>query len=169
MTNKKLVLWMAGLALLFSISFLDAQQNKPFYFYGYRDKGAVYANMGVAKNFNQPTEMMGYLDRAVAYINAGKYDLAISDCNKALELADGYPPAVGTRVLAYLNAGKYDLAFADIDFLGENFFSGSPNDAWLYYIRGKVNALSGNKAKAEADYKLAVELDPDYAKQEKYF
>ncbi|GMO28756.1 MAG: hypothetical protein Ta2B_09680 [Termitinemataceae bacterium] len=167
MRKMKFVLWMAGLTFLFSFSGCAAK--KGFYFVGYSDKGAVYANSGVAENFNEPTEMMGYLDRAVAYINAGKYDLAISDCNKALELGEGYPPAVGTRVLAYLNAGKYDLAIEDINFLGENFFSGSPKDAWIFYIRGKVYALSGDKERAEADFNSALELDPDYAKQEKYF
>ena len=143
------------------------EKQKPYYFYGL--KGPFFANSVVAENFNEPTDGPGYLNRAVAYINAGQYDKAISDCNKALETMEGYPPAIGTRCLAYLNAGKYDLAIEDIDFLGNNFFSGSPNDAWILYIRGKLYSLEGNKEDAEDYYNRAVTVDPDYSTLDKYF
>ncbi|OGF46594.1 MAG: hypothetical protein A2452_11490 [Candidatus Firestonebacteria bacterium RIFOXYC2_FULL_39_67] len=79
----------------------------------------------------------------LAYINSkmGDYDLAIENCNKAIELGDDDEYSYGNRGNAYLIKGKYDFAIADFDKAiskGPSSFSENGKGE-LYYIRGEFD------------------------------
>jgi tetratricopeptide (TPR) repeat protein len=63
-----------------------------------------------------PDLVEAHITRAAAYCASGQYDLAITDCNKAIEINSGM------RGIAYLyrgyvhsRKGEHDLAIADRD------------------------------------------------------
>jgi len=63
-----------------------------------------------------PTRQMSatdYYNRVLNDINQSKYDLALVDFTKAIELNPNYADAYNYRGLIYYNQSKYDLALAD--------------------------------------------------------
>ena len=56
-----------------------------------------------------------YLNRGNSFCRKGKYDWAISDYNKALELNPKFTEAYYNRGLAYYGKGEYDNAIRDFD------------------------------------------------------
>jgi tetratricopeptide (TPR) repeat protein len=53
--------------------------------------------------------------RAVAYKGKAQYDLAIADCNKAIDLRHNYARAFYTRACTYKLQGKKDETIADLE------------------------------------------------------
>ena len=168
MTCKKNGFWAAVAVVCLGVLFSACarEEDPPFFFYGFPDAGALYVHNGVALNFNPPgaNDVDGLLDRAVAFIKAGEYQLALDDINRVLvHYGRMRVSAVGLRVLAFMNAGEYARALQDINVLGINFYSGSPNDAWLSHMAGLAHALSGNIEQAEENLLVAIAYDPRYA------
>ena len=156
---------LAIFCVLFS-SCARQEEDRPFFFYGFADTGPLYVHNRVAPNFNtpQPNDVDGLLDRAAAFILAGEYELAVEDINRVLvHYGRMRVSAVGLRVLAFMNAGEYARALQDINVLGLNFYTGSPNDAWLSHVAGLVHALTGNIEQAEESLLVAIYHDPRYS------
>jgi tetratricopeptide (TPR) repeat protein len=55
-----------------------------------------------------------YINIGIDKLNRGDYDKAISDCNKAIELAPKYANAYTTRARIHLMSNDYDKAWADV-------------------------------------------------------
>ena len=102
----------------------------------------------------KPPDFTFYQKRADESASEGKFDLAIADYNKAIELN---PKAVSL----YLSRGrvfysKKDYASASADY--SQAIELDPESA-LYFIRGDSYEKMGELQKAVSDYQKAVELD----------
>ena len=98
-----------------------------------------------------------YLLRATMYSHNQNYDLAILDCNKALELGYEDDQVYEVRAMSYLNLEKADEAIADCDHIIAN----NPKNAAAYKIRAGAYVLKDDYDAALEDCKKAIELDPN--------
>ncbi|WP_044034478.1 tetratricopeptide repeat protein, partial [Microcystis aeruginosa] len=73
-----------------------------------------------------------YNNRGNLYYNQQKYDLALSDYSKAIELNPNFAEAYNNRGVLYSYQQKYELALADFNKAIEI----NPNSADAYYNRG---------------------------------
>jgi lipoprotein NlpI len=93
-------------------------------------------------------------NRCAAYADNKQFDLAIADCNRAIEFdptARGYT----NRGTAFYARGDNDQAIADFNrAIGLN-----PKDALAYSNRGKAFYAKGENDRAIADYTQAIQID----------
>jgi tetratricopeptide (TPR) repeat protein len=95
-------------------------------------------------------------DSGVKYLGEKKYDLAISEFNKSLEI---YPVSAATynnRGFAYAKKGRYDLAISDFTKALEI----EPNGPQAYYNRGITYVIKGQFDTALLDLNKCLNLDP---------
>jgi tetratricopeptide (TPR) repeat protein len=85
-------------------------------------------------------------------------DLALADCNRALELAPENVAALENRGFVQFRAGRYADALADFD----RVLSRTPRPA-SYYLRGLSAGMLGLNSQSDADIAKAIELDPGVA------
>jgi tetratricopeptide (TPR) repeat protein len=95
-------------------------------------------------------------ERGEAYYFDGKYDQAILELTKAIEINPGLARAYVTRGLTYEDKNEYDLAIADFTIVIEI----KPTDARAYVYRGMAFENKGEYNLAIADYSKAIEVDP---------
>ena len=101
-----------------------------------------------------------YNKRGVAYYYLQKYDLAIADYTKAVELDPKFAWAYHNRGLAYYYLQKYNLAIADYTKAIEL----DPKFAWAYHNnRGNAYYDLKKYELAIADYNKAIALDQNDA------
>lgn len=98
-----------------------------------------------------------YNNQGVALAEAGKYDEAIIEYNKAIELSPNYATFYNNRGAAYHNNKQYDLAIADYNIAIQL----DPGKASTYYDRGAAYQNNKQYDLAIADYSKAIELDPN--------
>jgi tetratricopeptide (TPR) repeat protein len=109
-----------------------------------------------------PNVPMLYINRGIAFASQSKFQEAISDSDKALELlgAGSFPQsysavAYQTKGLAHQNQGNYKLA-------GE-FYSKAieldPTNAKFWNFRGITHQLQNQNDEALKDFTKAIELD----------
>jgi len=100
-----------------------------------------------------------YYQRGKAYFKIKDYNAAISDLNKAMQLAPDDAHLTSERGLIYFMAKKEDKAISDFDKAVEL----EPENPFRYasraFIKDRLNDLEG----AKADYQKALELDPEDA------
>jgi len=84
----------------------------------------------------------------------GEYDLAIADCNKAIELAPNFSDAYNNRGGAYLNLDQYERAIEDFS----EAIRLNPQDGLAYANRAKAYTLLDMDTEAEQDASRAIEL-----------
>jgi tetratricopeptide (TPR) repeat protein len=94
--------------------------------------------------------------RGAAYFLNGQYDLAISDCTKAIEIYPGDRLAYYHRGHAYFKKGFYDQAVSDYTKVTEI----NPKDNDAYEMRGDVNISKGLYDQSISDYTKAIEINP---------
>lgn len=95
--------------------------------------------------------------RASAKSEMGRYQEAVADCDRAIEL---YPKSVGAyhaRAIAKAEMGRHEEAFADYDKAIEL----DPKYANAYYGRAIAKGKLGRLEEAVANYDKAIELDPN--------
>jgi tetratricopeptide (TPR) repeat protein len=85
-----------------------------------------------------------------------RYDKAIADYNKAIEINPNLPDAHNYRGLAYYRKGHYDKAISDFNKAIEL----NPRDAEAYNNRGIAYVRKGQNDKAISDYTKAIEINP---------
>ena len=104
----------------------------------------------------------GYNNRGKAHLKQKKYDEAIQDFNKALELIKvDCAVAYNNRGKAYLEQEKYDEAIQDFN----DAISSNSRYAPAYYNLARAYDKLGEKRKALCDYIKARDLDPSFKKK----
>ena len=101
-----------------------------------------------------------YVQRGNAYYEQGKYDQAISDYTKAIDINPDFAKAYDNRGAAYAQKGNLSGAISDFTMAIAN----NPNDAEAYNNRGHAYAKLGNYVQAISDYTKAIKINPNYIK-----
>ncbi|TRT65107.1 MULTISPECIES: tetratricopeptide repeat-containing serine protease family protein, partial [unclassified Microcystis] len=137
--------------------------NNPNY---YNEKWAVLSELkrydeglaAINQAINLAPRAAWYYNRGNLYYYQQKYDLALSDYDKAIELNPNYAYAYYNRGNLYKNLQKYELALADYDKAIEL----NPNYAKAYYNRGVLYYDQKKYELALADWNKAIELNPNF-------
>lgn len=101
-----------------------------------------------------------HLFKGVQFDNEGKYDQAIIEFNKAIEINPKYADTFNRRGLVYSNLKKYEQAINDYTAAIQL----NPKYTDAYNNRGVVYFELDQSDKAISDYTKAIEIDPKYAK-----
>ncbi|HEY6626494.1 MAG TPA: tetratricopeptide repeat protein [Ignavibacteriaceae bacterium] len=101
-----------------------------------------------------------HIFKGVYYDEQGKFEQAISEYVKAIEVNPNYEVAYNNRGMSYYNQGEYERAISDYTkAIGLN-----PKYADAYNNRGIVYYEQGQNNQAISDYTMAIELNASYAK-----
>lgn len=103
-----------------------------------------------------PNKGRPYGNRGVANLRAGRYDDAIADFNKCLELAPNYPKAYYNRANAYVMKRDYRKALSDYSVA----IIMKPDYSEAYYNRGDLLSSLGEYADAAKDFTAAIKINP---------
>lgn len=98
-------------------------------------------------------------DQGILYAEKGQYDLAISEFNKALEIAPESAETYNDRGIAYSKNGQYDQAISDFTKALEI----KPSDARVYYNRGITYAIKDQYDLALSDLNRSLQIHPGEA------
>jgi serine/threonine protein kinase/lipoprotein NlpI len=109
----------------------------------------------------RPDHACSYFCRAVAYIKLRRYEEAVADCSKAIQLEPKYAAAWDVRGVVYCDhLGQPAKAVADFSRAIEL----KPKEAKRWQNRGVAYDKLGRFDKAIADYSKAIELDEKLAR-----
>lgn len=97
--------------------------------------------------------------RGIEYYDAGKYDQAILEYNKATKVEPQMFDAYYRRGLAYAQKGDYDNALSDYNRTIQTFFWNDPNNAAVYSSRAEAYLYKHEYEKAWEDVHKAESLD----------
>ena len=101
-----------------------------------------------------------YFDRGNSNAEKGRYDLAIADYTKSIQMNPNNARVFNNRGLAYAETkASYDLAIADLT----KAIQIDPNFAEAYNYRGYVYNLKDSSDVAIADCTKALQINPNYA------
>lgn len=106
----------------------------------------------------KPTKAHAHLIRGVELYEDGRYDEAVEEYTKAIELYPNYATAYDGRGSAYADKGQYDLAIADFTKAIEI----DPHYIVAYFNRGLSYKAQGEKAKAIADLEEFITLTDNH-------
>jgi tetratricopeptide (TPR) repeat protein len=117
------------------------------------DSGAVL-DMNAAIRHN-PTERYFYVDRGTYLYNLKKYDLALADFNKALEIWDNYFEARVWKAKTLVELKNYKDAIAEYKILNfSDEFINNPNNTYDIYDRGLAKFYTNDKDGACSDWTI---------------
>ena len=97
-----------------------------------------------------------FFDRGRAWADQGKYDRAVEDFNRALELDPNYPDAFNGRALAYAGEQQYDHALQDFN----QAIKLDPNYAIAINNRGLAAQNLGRTDEATKYFEKARQVGP---------
>jgi len=137
-------------AILLALSLLTWQQGKI-----YNNNLALFNDI-IDKN---PASWFGYANRALHYVGEGKYDLAMAELEKTIELKPDEADALHNRGLLFVQQGKFDSAFADFD----RAIAVRPWRTDYIKNRSQAYRLAGRLDEALADANKALEQEADNA------
>jgi Tfp pilus assembly protein PilF len=106
-----------------------------------------------------PHKARPYNNRGLAYDARGRFEQAIADYNKALEINPKYVNAYDNRGVVWARQGRFDKAVADYS----QAIALSPDWAQAYNNRGAALFQQGNFSQAITDYSKAIALNHEYA------
>jgi tetratricopeptide (TPR) repeat protein len=119
--------------------------------------GAIIAVLGCNSSVQDIKKAQGWKQEGDFQFNQQKFDEAISDYNKALELDPNYSLAYTNRGSAYLKKYQFDKAMADYNRALEL----DPSNAAAYFNRGLVYEIRGEHDKAESDLNMVIQIATD--------
>lgn len=129
--------------------------------------GVTKADMRVAKSSAaieraQSTweRAMAYNNRGIAYSESNKYDLAIADYSKVIELAPGFVYGHANRAVDLCRKGDCVRAISDFDAA----LKIDPSHSYALYGRGVARIRVGDREGGQRDVTEAVRLDRLVAK-----
>lgn len=103
---------------------------------------------------------LSFYNSGSSHLNAGRYELAITDLDKAIALNPGdfYPR--DARGIAYAGLKQFERAIADYD----QAIKLKKDDPSVFAVRGAAHEALGQHDLAIADFSRAIELKPDDAR-----
>ena len=110
------------------------------------------AETRIAQGNNQ--DAIGHYNRGVDYIQQEKYDLALAEFTKAINIDPRYAEAYLNRGFLYEQQEKPDLALSDYN----QAININPQDAWAYVRRGILYYYRKETEKVIGDLRQAAEL-----------
>ena len=122
------------------------------------------AIISISIYWNLTTNANYYFLKAVDYDKLEKYDEAILNYNKAIEINPDNADYYYNRGDSYYNLDKYDEAISNYDKaikLNPDKFNSNYADA--YYNRGSFKDSVGDKQGAIADFNKAIKINPNNA------
>ena len=102
---------------------------------------------------------MVYNNRGVAYMRQKKFDQALDDFNKAIEINSKFASAYHNRGMAFSGKGRHEKAVDEFSKVIEM----NPNSPVLYKDRGTAYAKLGEYGLAKRDLEKSIELDKRFA------
>ena len=93
-------------------------------------------------------------DQGVIYSEKGQYDLALSEFNKALDIAPTSSETYNNRGITYSKKGQYDLAIVDFT----KSLDINPNASKVLYNRGITYAIRGQFDLALLDLNRSLQI-----------
>ena len=106
-----------------------------------------------------PADPQAYNMRGAVFGQAGRYDEALADFNKAIGIDANYAQAYANRGLVYRETGKYDLALAGYN----EAIAIDSNYSVAYLGRGMVYLVQKKPMLALNDFNRAIAIRPDNA------
>jgi len=106
-----------------------------------------------------PNDLNKYYNRGNVYRHMGKYEQAIEEYNRVIELDSEYTNAYFFRGIIHWNLGKYEQALEDYD----RVIQINPKHAVAYNNRGDSYLKLGQYEQAIENYEQAIQLDPEFA------
>ena len=100
-----------------------------------------------------PEDAAAYSDRGGAYILLKRYDDALVDLDKAIELKSYYADALNNRSLLFCANHEFQLALNDLNYAIERI----PADTAYYLNRGMCYRMMGNQSQAGPDFDHALQ------------
>ena len=119
-------------------------------------KKAAEKNIPYAKDALERLRADVYNKRGIAHANKGKYDKAISDFDRAIEIQPKYAKAYFIRGLTYSKKGQYEKAISDFNKAIEI----NPKNSMAYNNRGMAYLRQAQYDRAILDLSKAIELNP---------
>ncbi|MCZ8039749.1 MAG: tetratricopeptide repeat-containing serine protease family protein, partial [Microcystis sp. LE17-20A] len=119
------------------------------------DEGLAAINQAI----NLAPRAAWYLNRGLLYSDLQKYELALSDYNKAIDINPNYAKAYNNRGFLYHNQQKYELALSDYN----KAIDINPNYALAYNNRGLLYHNQQKYELALSDYNKAIDINPNDA------
>jgi len=124
------------------------------------DRGLFKSGIGCYDESLKLEEYAGsYNNRGIAYAKLNKYEQAIEDFSKAIELDPDFAEAYNNRGLSYAELNEHEQAIKDYDKAIEL----NPNYAVAYNNRGNAYAKLNKYKQAIEDYDRAIKLNPALA------
>lgn len=128
-----------------------------------------YADSDKFKEFSPYLEAEIYKERGDEYVRSSKYELAIQNYNKAIEINPNDAEFYRDRGIAYVNMGKdlvmiqdYDRSFTNYKLAIQDFNKSielNPNDALTWAGLGTACSVLGQDDRAIIDFNRALKLD----------
>jgi len=121
---------------------------------------AALRELKKAESFD-PEDHITQFDIGLVYYYRERYDQAIQQFEKAIQLKPDFAPAINSLGNAYLEKGEWDNAIEAYRKIAEDVFYGTPhfavsNMALAYYQKGDYR-------QAEKYFLEALKLNPDFA------
>jgi len=136
-------------AVIVALSVLTWKQG-----FAYRNKETLYTDV-LKKN---PACWLAYNNRGNYYMEEGRYDQALEDFSRALEIDPKNYKTYSNRALVYIEKDMLDQALIDLN----TAISIKPTYAGLFNNRGLVYLYSKRYAPAKEDFSTALRLNPAY-------
>jgi tetratricopeptide (TPR) repeat protein len=161
---KTLKYTICGLILAGSL-FLSCQGIPEFITQLHIQKGIILKNEGRSEeaiaelthavNSNYPVRLWAYGERELLYAGIGRLDLALEDCNRAIELEPEDDYAYTLRAQIFMRTGDLDKAIADCN----TSIKLNPNSA-AYTVRASIYYQQKSYYAALQDLQKAILYDP---------
>ena len=97
--------------------------------------------------------------RGRAHRDSGRYDEALLDFTRVIDLDPDHQWAIAGRGETYRLAGRHDDALTDFN----RAIDLDPDDDWAIASRGQTHLALGRHDEALTDFNRAIDLDPEYA------
>lgn len=124
----------------------------------YTDAVTLYS-LVIEGNLSSPDIYDAYFSRGVAFSYLKKFDNALEDYTKAIELKPDFKEAYLERALLRLSLKKFPEAIADLD----RVIKLDSKSYVAYANRASAHFITGNSEKALADIRKSIEINPKCA------